>query len=57
MIKNKSVLRGILIGILLICTGYLVYSIITDPFGGDDIILALAVFAGFVALGSDKSPK
>lgn len=55
MLKNRKVLRGIAIGMLLICTIYLVYSIISNPFGGQDIMLALAVTAGFISLGTDKS--
>ena len=55
MIKSRKVLRGFAIGILLICTVYLVYSIISNPFGKQDIILALAVTAGFISLGSNKS--
>lgn len=57
IMKNRSILRYILTGILLICTGYLVYSIISDPLAEHDVILALAVTAGFIALGADKSPN
>ena len=39
---------------LLICTVYLVYSIAADPFGEHDIMLALAVPAGYIALAADK---
>ena len=55
MFKSRKVLRGFAIGILLICTVYLVYSIISNPFGEQDIILALSVTAGFISLGSNKS--
>ena len=55
MFKNRKVLRCFAIVILLICTVYLVYSIISNPFGEHDIILALAVTAGFVSLGSNKN--
>ena len=54
MFKNKNILRGIILAILLLCTAYLVYSIIVNPLGEHDIILALAVTAGFIALGSDR---
>ncbi|MBV4422111.1 hypothetical protein [Clostridium tyrobutyricum] len=55
MSKNIQIfLRGIIIFILLICTAYLVYSIISNPLGEHDIILALAVTAGFISLGIDK---
>lgn len=55
MSKNRKILRGIAIGILCICTVYLVCSIISNPFGEQDIMFALAVTAGFIALGSDKN--
>ena len=41
---------GLISAVLLICTAFLIYSILTDPFGEHDIILALAVTAGFIAL-------
>lgn len=56
MSKNKK-LRGIILVVLLICTAFLVYSIVSNPFGEHDIMLALAVVAGFIALGTDKSGK
>lgn len=34
--------------------GVLIYSIVTDPLGEHDIMLALAVTAGFIALEQDK---
>ena len=55
MLKNRKVLRGFAICLLLICTGYLVYAIISNPFGEQDIMLALAVTAGFISLGSNKN--
>ena len=55
MLKKRKVLHGFAIGLLLICTGYLVYSIISNPFGEQDIMLALAVTAGFISLGSNKN--
>ena len=33
---------------------YWIYSIVTDPLGEHDIMLALAVTAGFIALEQDK---
>ena len=54
MFKSRKILRGFAIGILLFCTVYLVYSIISNPFGEQDIILALSVTAGFISLGSNK---
>ncbi|MEO2508646.1 hypothetical protein ABHA01_12720 [Clostridium paraputrificum] len=57
MSKNRKILRGIILAVLLICTVFLVYSIVTNPFGEHDIMLALAVTAGFIALGNDKIEK
>ena len=54
MFKNRKIVRGIILAVLLLCTAYLVYSIIANPLGEHDIILALAVTAGFIALGSDR---
>lgn len=34
--------------------GVLIYSIVTDPLGEHDIMLAIAVTAGFIALEQDK---
>ena len=39
---------------LLVCAVFLIYSIVTDPLGEHDIMLALAVTAGFIALEQDK---
>lgn len=56
MTRNRKILRGIIIGILCICTVYLVYSIISNPFDQkDNIMFALAVTAGFIALASNKN--
>lgn len=55
MFKNSKIWRGIILGILLICTIYLIYSIISNPLGQHDIMLALAVSAGFISLGTDNN--
>ena len=55
--ENRKIVRGILLAILLICTVFLIYSIVTDPLGKHDIMLALAVTAGFIALGQDKKKE
>jgi len=55
--KSRKILRGIILVVLLICTAFLVYSVVTNPFGKHDIMLALAVTAGFIALGDDKVEK
>ncbi|MEW9079582.1 hypothetical protein [Terrisporobacter glycolicus] len=57
MSKNRKILRGIILAVLLICTAFLVYSIVTNPFGEHDIMFALAITAGFIALGDDKVGK
>lgn len=51
--KKRKTIRGIILTVLLICTAFLIYSIITDPLGEHDIMLALAVTAGFIALDAD----
>ncbi len=55
--EKRKIVRGILLAILLICTVFLIYSIVTDPLGKHDIMLALAVTAGFIALGQDKKKE
>ena len=54
MFKNRKVMKEIILAVLLLCTAYLVYSIIDNPLGEHDIILALAVTAGFIALSGNK---
>ena len=54
MFKNRKIVRGIILAVLLLCTAYLVYSIIANPLCKHDIILALAFTAGFIALSDDK---
>ena len=36
MFKNRKVVRGIILAVLLLCTAYLVYSIIANPLGEQD---------------------
>ena len=57
MSESRKVLCGIATGVLLICTVYIVYSIIKDPLGKHDIMFALVVTAGFIALGSNKKGR
>lgn len=57
MSKNKKILRVIILAVLSICTTFLMYSIVTNPLGEHDIMLTLAVVAGFTALGTDKNGK
>lgn len=55
--KKRKIVRGILLTILLICTAFLIFSLVTDPLGEHDIMFALAVTAGFIALGIDKDKE
>ena len=55
--EKRKIVRGILLAILLISTVFLIYSIVTDPLGKHDIMLALGVTAGFLALGQDKKKE
>ena len=54
MLKNRKIVRSILLVVLLICTALIMYSLITDPFGEGNILFRLAVALGFIALGADK---
>lgn len=51
---KRKIVRGIILAVLLVCAVFLIYSIVTDPLGEHDIMLALAVTAGFIALEQDK---
>lgn len=57
MEKNRKIIRGIILAVLLLCTAFLVYSIITNPLGERDVMFALAVTAGFIALGADTKKE
>ena len=48
--KKRKIVRRIVMVVLLICTAFLVYSIVKNPFGEHDVMLALAITAGFIAL-------
>lgn len=52
--EKRKIVRGIILAVLLVCAVFLIYSIVTDPLGEHDTMLALAVTAGFIALGQDK---
>ncbi|MEE1258205.1 MAG: hypothetical protein UHN47_17085 [Lachnospiraceae bacterium] len=49
-ITKKKIVRRIVMVVLLICTAFLVCSIVKNPFGEHDVMLALAITAGFIAL-------
>ena len=51
--EKRKIVRGIILAILLVCTVFLIYDIVTAPLGENNIMLALAITAGFVALGQD----
>ncbi len=55
MSKNRKFLRGIAIGLLYLCTAFVIYSIIVNPIDSGNIMPALAVAAGFIILGSSKN--
>ena len=48
---------GIILTILLVCTMFLIYDIVTAPLGEHNMMLALAITAGFVALGQKRKDK
>ena len=52
--KNRKIVRRIILAVLLICTAFLIYSIATNPFGKHNIMFPIAITAGFIALGQDK---
>ena len=55
--KKKKIVRRIVMVVLLICTAFLVYSIVKNPFGEHDVMLALAITAGFIALEKEDLKK
>ena len=52
--KESKIIRRIILVILLICTAFLIYSIMTNPLGEHDIMFALAVTAGFIGQNREK---
>ena len=55
--KESKIIRRIILVILLICTAFLIYSIMTNPLGEHDIMFALAVTAGFISLGEKREKE
>ena len=55
--KKKKIVRKIVMVVLLICTAFLVCSIVKNPFGEHDVMLALAITAGFIALEKEDLKK
>lgn len=54
MSRNRKIVHRIILFILLIWTAILVYSIVKNPLGSHNVISALIVAAGFIALEHDK---
>lgn len=55
--KYSRLCYGIILGILLVCTAYLIYTIARNPVGSyglDFILLPLGVAAGFIVLDRQK---
>ena len=58
--KYSRLCYGIILGILLVCTAYLIYTIARNPVGSyglDFILLPLGVAAGFIVLDRQKRQK
>ena len=55
--EKRKIVRGIILAILLVCTVFLIYDIVTAPLGEHNIMLALAITAGFVALGQNNKKE
>ena len=55
--EKRKIIRGSILAILLVCTVFLIYDIVTAPLGEHNIMLALAITAGFVALGQDMKKE
>lgn len=53
--EKRKIVKKIVMVVLLICTAFLIYSIVQNPLGEHNCMLALAITAGFIAL--DKSEK
>ena len=52
--KKRKIVRRVVMVVLLICTAFLVYSIVKNPFVEYDVMYALAITAGFIALGKEE---
>ena len=55
--EKRKIIRGIILAILLVCTVFLIYDIVTAPLGEHNMMLALAITAGFVALEQDRKKQ
>ncbi|MBO5208838.1 MAG: hypothetical protein J6B68_05775 [Lachnospiraceae bacterium] len=55
--KKKKIVRKIVMVVLLISTAFLVCSIVKNPFGEHDVMLALAITAGFIALEKEEKEE
>ena len=55
--EKRKIVRGIILAIPLVCTVFLIYDIVTAPLGEHNMMLALAITAGFVALEQDRKKQ
>ena len=55
--EKRKIVRGIILAVLLVCAVFLIYSIVTDPLGEHDIMLALAVTAGFYCIRAGQAKR
>ena len=54
--KESKIIRRIILAILLICTEFLIYSIVTNPLGEHDIMFAQYT-ADYVGWGEKKGKR
>lgn len=57
MLKNRKIVYGLAIAILLVCTGYIIYRLVSNPLDTSILIPAIVVTGGFYMLGSSKRKK
>lgn len=48
--KESKIIRRIILAILLICTEFLIYSIVTNPLGEHDIMFASGCYCGIYCI-------
>lgn len=57
MLKNRKITHGAAITILLVCTGYIIYRLVTKPLDTSILIPAIVVVEGFYLLERSKRGK
>ena len=55
--KKRKIVRGIILAVLLVCTVFLTYSIVTDPLGEHDIMLPLLLPPDLLHYGRTSEKK